>query len=152
MSSIAYFCTIMHDIDMPAESPAVRDKPLLILIAGPYLSGTDGDPEKITRNRERLESFALPIYERGHLPMIGEWLALPLIHAAGGQRAGDEIFRTYQYPVAHRLLQCCDALLRIPGASKGADLDVARAIELGLPVYRHLSELPKRTDAVGEHR
>jgi hypothetical protein len=57
---------------------------MLVLIAGPYLSGTDGDPDKVARNRERLESFALPIYERGHLPMIGEWIALPIIHAAGG--------------------------------------------------------------------
>jgi hypothetical protein len=35
-------------------------KPLLVLIAGPYLSGTNGDPEKIAHNRQRLESFALP--------------------------------------------------------------------------------------------
>src|SRR5215831_16237873 len=51
--------------------------PMLILICGPYTSGTGGDPAKIARNRDRLESYALPIYERGHLPMIGEWLALP---------------------------------------------------------------------------
>jgi hypothetical protein len=124
---------------------------MLVLIAGPYLSGTNGDPEKIARNRERLESFALPIYERGHLPMIGEWMALPIIHAAGGRSADDAIFRNYQYPVAHRLLECCDALFRISGESRGADLDVARAAELGLPVYRDLNELPRRSAASGEH-
>ncbi len=67
-------------------TPSLSDepiKPMLVLIAGPYLSGTGGNPEKIARNRERLESFALPIYERGHLPMVGEWMALPIIHAAG---------------------------------------------------------------------
>jgi hypothetical protein len=70
---------------MPNRSPRDTTKPLLILIAGPYLSGTDGDPAKIAANRARLESFALPIYEQGHLPVVGEWMALPIIQAAGGR-------------------------------------------------------------------
>ena len=105
---------------------------MLIMICGPYTSGTGGEPARIAANRERLESFALPIYEKGHLPVIGEWLALPIIHSAGGRDPGDEVFRKYQYPVAHRLLERCDAVLRIPGESRGADLDVQRARELGL--------------------
>jgi hypothetical protein len=117
-------------------------KPLLVLIAGPYMSGTQGEPAKIAANRARLESFALPIYERGHIPMVGEWLALPIIQAAGGRTPGDAAFEKYQYPVAHRLLARCDALLRIAGESRGADLDVARARELGLPVFRDVNELP----------
>jgi hypothetical protein len=136
----------MHDRAMTTVALPDISKPLLVLIAGPYLSGTDGDPQKIACNRERLESFALPIYKLGHLPMVGEWVALPIIHAAGGRRADDAAFRAYQYPVAHRLLECCDAVLRIPGKSRGADLDVARALQLGLPVYRALSELPLRTN------
>ena len=116
--------------------------PMLIMICGPYTSGTGGDPEKIAANRERLESFALPIYEKGHVPVIGEWLALPIIRAAGGRAIGDEIFRRYQYPVAHRLLQRCDAILRVPGESKGADLDVQRAQELGLRVFTDFDEIP----------
>jgi len=127
-------------------------KPLLVLIAGPYLSGTHGDPGKIAVNRARLESFALPIYERGHLPMVGEWMALPIIHAAGGRLEGDDVFNAYQYPVAHRLLECCDAVLRIPGESRGADLDVARARELGLAVYTDLAELPRRLRASESNR
>ena len=119
-------------------------KPLLVLIAGPYMSGTDGDPEKIAANRARLESMALPVYECGHLPLIGEWLALPIIHAAGGREHGDSVFEAYQYPVAHRLLERCDAVLRLPGASRGADMDVARARALGLPVYGSVDELPRR--------
>jgi hypothetical protein len=122
--------------------PTRLPKPLLVLIAGPYQSGTNGDPRKIAANRARLESFALPIYQRGHLPMVGEWMALPIIHAAGGKIEGDEVFNAYQYPVAHRLLACCDAVLRIPGESRGADLDVARARRLGLPIFTDVSELP----------
>jgi hypothetical protein len=132
---------------MIQESLPRVSKPLLVLIAGPYLSGTNGDPQKVAHNRERLESFALPIYERGHLPMVGEWMALPIIHAAGGRSAGDAVFQAYQYPVAHRLLECCDAVLRIPGESRGADLDVGRARQLGLPVYTDVNELPLRSAA-----
>ena len=32
-------------------------------------------------------------------------------------------------------LERCDALVRLPGDSSGADAEVARARELGLPVY-----------------
>jgi hypothetical protein len=124
----------------------ISPRPLLVLIAGPYMSGTDGDPVKVAANRARLEAMALPIYERGHLPLIGEWLALPIIHAAGGREHGDAVFEAYQYPVAHRLLERCDALLRLPGASRGADMDVARARALGLPVYASVDELPLRAN------
>jgi len=128
-----------------ALPPQVPSRPLLVLIAGPYLSGTGGDPARIAANRERLESLALPIYSRGHLPLVGEWMAWPIIRAAGGQVPGDEVFRQYQYPVAHRLIERCDAVLRIPGESRGADMDVARAHELGLRVCFDVSELPDRS-------
>ena len=118
------------------------DRPLLILICGPYMSGTDGDPARIAANLAALEAMALPVYERGHLALVGEWLALPIIRAAGGKHHGDAVFQTYQYPVAHRLLSRCDAVLRIPGASRGADQDVARAREMGLPVFTSVEEIP----------
>ena len=82
--------------------------------------------------------------------LAGEWLALPIIHAAGGRNTDDAVFRAYQYPVAQRLLERCDAVLRIPGESRGADLDVARAVELGLPVFRAVTELPLRGDISGK--
>lgn len=123
------------------------NKPMLVLIAGPYLSGTDGDPVRVAANRARLEAHAGPIYDRGHLPLVGEWMALPIIHAAGGVHHGDAVFSAYQYPVAQRLLERCDAVLRIPGESRGADLDVAKARELGIPVYSTVEEIPLHTGA-----
>ena len=129
------------------QEPESRSHPLLVLIAGPYMSGTGGDSERIAANRARLESQALPIYQRGHVPLVGEWIALPIIHAAGGKLHGDAVFQRYQYPVAHRLIERCDAVLRIPGESKGADMDVARARELGLLVCHDVRELPDRSAA-----
>ncbi|MGH8158126.1 MAG: hypothetical protein ACREPQ_08405 [Rhodanobacter sp.] len=116
--------------------------PQLILIAGPYRSGTEGDPAKIARNLRALEQAALASYQRGHVPVIGEWLALPLARQAGSTMLGDTISESFLYPVAHRLLRCCDAVWRIEGTSKGADEDVRHAAVLGLPVYHALDEVP----------
>ncbi|WEK60609.1 MAG: DUF4406 domain-containing protein [Candidatus Microbacterium colombiense] len=114
-------------------------KPLLILIAGPYRSGTDGDPAAIARNLERLEAAAAPIHRRGHIPMIGEWVALPVLRGLDPADAGEG---DVMYDVAARLLQHCDAVLRLPGASTGADTDVTIARERGLPVYFSMDEIP----------
>ncbi|NUQ82404.1 MAG: DUF4406 domain-containing protein [Bacteroidetes bacterium] len=115
---------------------------MMILIAGPYRGGTNDDPVLIKKNLDRLESVALPLFRKGHLPVIGEWVALPLMHLAGSTRIGDAIWDEIQYPVAHRLLEKCDAVLRLEGASKGADEDVRLAKERGLPVYYHLDDIP----------
>jgi len=115
---------------------------MLILIAGPYRSGTDDDPALMRGNLDRLEAVALPIFNKGHVPMIGEWVALPLIYLAGSIKTGDEVWDTIQYPAAHRLLEKCDAVFRIHGVSKGADEDVRIAKERGIKVYYNLEEVP----------
>jgi hypothetical protein len=115
---------------------------MLILIAGPYRSGTDDDPVLMQQNLDKLQSMALPLFRKGHVPMIGEWVALPLIQLAGSTRPGDNAWEEIQYPVAHRLLEKCDAVLRIEGASKGADEDVRFAKEKGLKIYYRLEDVP----------
>jgi hypothetical protein len=114
---------------------------MLILIAGPYRSGTNDDAVLMQQNLSRLESAALQVFRKGHLPMIGEWVALPLIKQAGSVQPGDAVWDEMQYPIAHSLLEKCDAVLRLEGASRGADEDVRRARELGLPVYFRLEEI-----------
>ena len=74
--------------------------------------------------------------------MIGEWVALPLIRLAGATQPGDDAWGEIQYPVAHRLLEKCDAVLRLPGASKGADEDVRIATKRGLKIYYKLEDVP----------
>lgn len=94
-------------------------------------------------NLDHLESVALPLFRKGHVPMIGEWVALPLIKLAGSTKPGDAAWEEIQYPVAHRLLEKCDAVLRLEGASKGADEDVRVARERGLKVYFRLEDIPE---------
>jgi hypothetical protein len=116
---------------------------MLILIAGPYRSGTNDNPELMQKNLSRLESVALPLFRLGHIPMIGEWVALPLLHLAGSKKPGDESYEEILYPVAKRLLTKCDAVLRLEGASKGADEDVRIAKERGLKIYYRLEDVPR---------
>ena len=116
--------------------------PLLILVAGPYRSGTGDDPALMAANLARLEEVAWPLFRAGHLPMVGEWVALPVLSSAGASGPLDPLAEQVMYPTAQRLLTRCDAVLRLPGESTGADQDVAIARERGLPVYHRLEDVP----------
>lgn len=117
-------------------------KPLMILIAGPYRSGTGDDPDLMAANLTALETAAWPLFQAGHVPMIGEWVALPVLSSAGAAGPLDSLAEKVMYPTAHRLLQHCDGVLRLPGESKGADQDVAIAQELGIPVWHRVEDVP----------
>ncbi|MGA2100620.1 MAG: DUF4406 domain-containing protein [Candidatus Sulfotelmatobacter sp.] len=118
-------------------------KPMMILIAGPYRSGTNDDPVLIEKNVQQMQSYALPIFRTGHIPILGEWLALPLVELAGSKTIGDEAFNEIFHPIATRLLEKCDAVLRVGGPSAGADEMVRVGRSLGLQIYSSVSEIPK---------
>jgi hypothetical protein len=115
---------------------------MMILIAGPYRSGTGDDPEKMAANVNAMEALALPIFRLGHIPVLGEWFALPLVKLAGSKQIGDEAFNEIFHPIAERLLEKCDAVLRVGGTSQGADLMVEVAQNKGLKVFTRLEEIP----------
>jgi hypothetical protein len=119
------------------------EKSLMILIAGPYRSGTNDDPKLIERNVEIMESFALPIFRAGHVPILGEWLALPLVKLGGSREIGDEVFNEVFHPIATRLLEKCNAVLRVGGPSTGADEMVRVGRSLGLTIYTDPAEIPR---------
>jgi hypothetical protein len=120
----------------------MKSKPLMILIAGPYRSGTNDNPVLIKKNVQEMESYALPIFRAGHIPILGEWLALPLAELAGSEKIGDEAFNEVFHPTAVRLLAKCDAVLRVSGASVGADEMVRVGRSLGLKIYHSPVEIP----------
>jgi hypothetical protein len=123
--------------------PGIQSKAMMILIAGPYRSGTNDDPVLIHDNVERMEHYALPIFRAGHIPMLGEWLALPLVNLAGSTKIGDDAFNEVFHPIAVRLLTKCDAVLRVGGPSAGADEMVRVGRSRGLKIYTNLEEIPK---------
>jgi hypothetical protein len=114
----------------------------MILVAGPYRSGTDGDPERIAANVEAMTRVALELWRRGHLPVLGEWFALPLIEQARVEGDPLDPDAAIFHPVAEDVLARCDACLRIGGASEGADRMVATARRLGTAVYTSLEQVP----------
>ena len=117
---------------------------LMILVAGPYRGGTGDDPVKIQANVEAMEEMSLKVFRRGHLPVMGEWFALPLLKHAGSKKIGDAIFDEIFHPIARELIGKCDAVLRIGGPSSGADDMVATGQRLGKKIFRSLEESPDR--------
>jgi hypothetical protein len=115
--------------------------PLMILVAGPYGSGTGGDPAKIQANVDAMTRTALELHRRGHLPVMGEWFALPLIEAAEADGEADAYERLFHL-IAEQVLARCDACLRIGGRSDGADRMVATARRLGKRVYMSPADVP----------
>jgi hypothetical protein len=118
---------------------------LMILVAGPYRGGTNDDPVLIQRNVDALEEMSLAVFRCGHLPVMGEWFALPLLKHAGSKRIGDAVFDEIFHPIARELIGKCDAVLRIGGASSGADDMVATGQRLGKKIFRSLDDIPLRT-------
>jgi hypothetical protein len=116
---------------------------MMILITGPYRSGTNDNPALIAKNMEQMNNAAYEVYKKGHLPVLGEWFALPLVEKAGSRYIGDEIFNQIFHPISIDILNRCDAVLRIGGASKGADAMVIEAINQGKGVFYQLNEIPQ---------
>lgn len=109
---------------------------LWIMVAGPYRSGSS-DPSVWARNLRRLNTFAYAVFLRGHVPIIGVNLALPVIESAG-QASYEQIMPRLSLSLTER----CDAVLRIEGASLGADDEVEAFRARGLPVFGSVDEIP----------
>lgn len=109
------------------------------MVSGPYTAG-GADAARRAENLAAMNRAAVALFERGHLPVIGVNMALPMIEAAGASRF-DEIMM----PLSLALAERCDGCLRIGGPSRGADDEVERFARAGKPVYRSIDEIPTPT-------
>ena len=107
-----------------------------IMVAGPYRAGSS-DAATRAANLSVLNAAALAVWEKGHVPVIGVNMALPMI-AAAGEGSYDDLMA----PVSLALAERCDAVLRIGGASGGADKEVDQIAAKGGRVFRELAEIP----------
>ena len=107
-----------------------------IMIAGPYASGAKTDADRLS-NLHELNRAAIEVFRKGHLPIIGVNMALPMIEVAGV-----DSYSKIMMPVSLGLSERCDAILRIGGISEGADKEVAEFQRRGLVSYRHVDEIP----------
>jgi hypothetical protein len=107
-----------------------------IMVAGPYRSGSS-DPAVWAQNLRILNGFAYAVLEKGHVPIVGVNLALPIIECAGQGSYG-----AIMTALSLSLTERCDAILRIDGVSRGADDEVEKFRARGLPVFRSTDEIP----------
>ena len=104
------------------------------MIAGPYTSG-GADAARRAANLRALNEAALAVLRRGHVPVIGVNMALPVIEAGGG-------FEEVMMPLSLALAERCDACLRIGGESAGADAEVERFRAAGKAVWFGVEAMP----------
>jgi hypothetical protein len=104
---------------------------LKIYIAGPY---TKPDPVINTRNAIYAADYVTDVL--GHLAFCPH-----LTHFWHLVQPHDDINFWYDYDI--EWLKVCDAILRLPGESFGADREVAIATELGLQVFASVFDIPK---------
>jgi hypothetical protein len=112
-----------------------------IMVGGPYGTGAKSAAERAA-NLARMNEAALVVWRKGHVPVIGVNLALPVIAAAGGDAAADAAI---MMPLSLALAERCDAFLRIGGASVGADQEMARFVAAGKRVFRSVDEVEARS-------
>lgn len=108
----------------------------LVYVAGPYSSDPEAGVAAAIEAGNRLLDLGLyPV-----IPHMSHYL-----HQA--KPRAYEVWMRMDFA----LLRRCDALLRLPGESSGADREVALARSLGLPVYACVEALAATFSAVGRN-
>lgn len=106
------------------------------MVSGPYTAG-GADAAARAANLRRMNEAAVAVFRKGHVPVIGVNMALPMIESAGEQ-AFDELMM----PVSLALADRCDAVVRIGGPSSGADREVERIRARGGRVFTSVEDIP----------
>jgi hypothetical protein len=91
-------------------------------------------------NLRVMEETAVAVYRAGHIPMLCEWFSSPLESIGGTSGTYEANFTELLHPIAERLLNRCDAVLRLNGLAAGADLLVALARSRGVRVFTDVDD------------
>jgi heme-degrading monooxygenase HmoA len=129
------FPQVEHYLQVPTLS-VTKTPQLWIMVSGPYRTGSH-DLTVWSKNLQQLNVAALAVFQKGHIPVLGVNMALPLI-----TQAGSNSYNSIMMPLSLKLAERCDAVLRIGGASDGADEEVAAFRKSGRPVFTSLDEIP----------
>ena len=112
-------------------------RPMHIYVSGPY--SAPGEPpskrqRQIERNIETADEIAVRIAQKGHLPFVPHTMMR-------GWEDGNKVERSRALDICKRWVEKCDALFYI-SKSPGAEEERQIAVSLGLPVYRHIGDIP----------
>ena len=113
-----------------------------VLILSPFNSGYDAEPEAFATNLKRMEDKSLPLFRCGHVPMIVEWVAIPVWRAEGGERLGDSHYEDVFEATFRRLLGMCDGVLLLSGRMKFEEIVMNAIKKQGKPIYQDLGDVP----------
>lgn len=110
-------------------------KPMITYISGPY--SADTEEGRLTNTINAIQA-GIGIMQKGHYPLIPH-----LSHFTDSYAQYLGIKFTWEQWMAQDLafLEKCDAILYL-ASSKGADIELARAKELGLQIFYSLDEVP----------
>lgn len=98
-----------------------------VYVAGPYTK-----PDQCENTHAAIMA-GNRIFDAGHIPFVPH--LTHLWHTVTPRPHGDWLKMDLAF------LACCDVVLRLPGESSGADIEVAEAVRLGIPVYFGLDNL-----------
>ena len=113
------------------EVPAIRK----VYIAGPLSKGDLGiNIANAIKAANQVVALGAAAYVP-HLTTFWQFLS-----AAAGEPTG---FADYDYWLKQDFawLECCDALLRLPGESVGADMEEQEARRIGIPIFHSVEDL-----------
>ena len=104
---------------------------MLVYIASPYTHGN------------KLHNVHVSIDAANELVSMGHVPYLPLLTHFWDEYSPKPYEFWLKYDI--HFLPLCQAVLRLPGSSNGADREVRHAGELGIPVYYSIEELDAAT-------
>ena len=110
-------------------------KPLRIYVAGPYTGDTR---EQVEANVNRAIDAGIELFRRGHHPYVPHLTDLVDRRA---RETGLEMSWADFMDWDAAWLERCDALLQL-ASSRGTDIELRRAQEQGLKIFRSLAEIP----------
>jgi hypothetical protein len=101
----------------------------LVYIAGPYSKG-----DQVLNVRRAVEA-AEEVAER-----CDSWVPIvPHLSMLWHAMSPHDVYYWYGYGLL--LVECCQAVLRLPGESRGTEMEFARAVERGIPIVDSVNEL-----------
>ncbi len=125
-------------IDNFPFKPVEKKKPLKVYVASPYGRRIGNSDKQCEDNVQKAIEVGRELIKLGYIPLVAN--LYHFIHAGWADSPDEDKW----LEMCMAWIPACDALLRLPGRSHGADAEVSLAKELGIPVrynIRGLEEL-----------
>ena len=107
-----------------------------IYIASPYGRRAGASPDQCERNTQTAIEAARILIKKGHVPFVPH--LFHYVHTRWNDSPNEDVWLA----ICLTWVPTCDAILRLPGESKGADIEVLKAWSYGKTIFRSIDEVP----------